>query len=177
MTEPARILVIDDDESVRKVIAAALEDEGYIVDIAENGKQAIEKAQAKVYHLALIDIRLPDMEGTKLLSELKETTPKMVKIIVTGYPSMQNAIEAVKKGANDFVVKPFKMESLLDIIKRRLKMQQEEREYSEERVKEYIETRVDEIDHDWMRAHSGEGTRQTLDAKTKPRGRRHRSTQ
>jgi DNA-binding NtrC family response regulator len=94
-----------------------------------------------------------------------------VKIIVTGYPSMQNAIEAVKKGANDFVVKPFKMESLLETVKQRLRMQQEEREYSEERVKEYIETRVDEIDHDWMRASSGTGTRQTPPARTKSRGR------
>jgi DNA-binding NtrC family response regulator len=175
MTGPARILVIDDDASVRRVIAAALEDEGYVVDPAENGKQAIEMTHAKVYHLALIDVRLPDIEGTKLLSELKETTPKMVKIIVTGYPSMQNAIEAVKKGADDFVVKPFKMEELLNAIKRRLKTQQEEREYSEAKVKEYIETRIDERDHDWMKARSGEGTRQTPGPKTRSRGRRHRS--
>ena len=145
MTEPARILVVDDDESIRKVLTAALEDEGYLVDVAEDGKQAIKKSHAGFYNLALIDIRLPDMEGTKLLSEMKETTPKMVKIIVTGYPSLQNAIEAVKKGANDYVIKPFKMESVLETIKRHLKEQQEEREYSEEKVKKYIETRADEL--------------------------------
>ncbi len=148
MTEPVRILVIDDDESVRKVLAVALEDAGYTVDVAENGKQAIEKSHADFFHLALIDIRLPDMEGIRLLSELKETTPKMVKIIVTGYPSLQNAIEAVKRGADDYVVKPFKMENVLDTIKRHLKKQQDERKYSEDRVREFIETRTKELDHD-----------------------------
>lgn len=145
MTEPARILVIDDDDSVRKVLKVALEGEGYKVDTAESGAQAIEKSQLGVYNMALIDIRLPDMEGTKLLSELKETTPKMRKIIVTGYPSMQNAIEAVKRGANDFVVKPFKMESVLETIKKHLDEQQKERKYSEEKVREFIETRAGEM--------------------------------
>ena len=142
--KPARILVIDDDDSVRKVMSAALEDEGYKVDLAETGTQAIEKSKSEFYNMALIDIRLPDMEGTRLLSELKETTPKMVKIIVTGYPSMQNAIEAVKRGADDFVVKPFKMEVVLETIKRHLDKQEKEKRYSEDRVKEFIETRVSE---------------------------------
>ena len=62
MTEPAKILVVDDDESIRKVLTAALEDEGYLVDVAEDGKQAIKKSHAGFYNLALIDIRLPDMD-------------------------------------------------------------------------------------------------------------------
>jgi DNA-binding NtrC family response regulator len=144
MTGPARILVIDDDESVRKVLTTALEDEGYGVDTAENGAQAIEKSKKGFYNMALIDIRLPDMEGTRLLSELKETTPKMRKIIVTGYPSMQNAIEAVKRGASDFIVKPFKMESALETIRKHLEEQQKESRYSEDKVKEFIETRASE---------------------------------
>jgi DNA-binding NtrC family response regulator len=146
MTEQARILVIDDDESVRKVLSAALEDEGYKVDTAENGAQAIEKSHQGFYNMALIDIRLPDMEGTRLLSELKQTTPKMRKIIVTGYPSMQNAIEAVKKEANDYVVKPFKMELVLETIKRQLKEQQEEATYSDKKVKEFIDTRISKLE-------------------------------
>ena len=146
MRQAARILVIDDDESVRKVLSSALEEEGYEVETADSGKKAIEMSQRAFFNMALIDIRLPDMEGTKLLSELKDTTPKMRKIIVTGYPSMQNAIEAVKRGANDFVVKPFKMESVLETIKIQLKEQQGEQKYSEEKVKEFIETRVSEAD-------------------------------
>jgi len=146
MGEPARILVIDDDESVRKVLATILEDEGYVVDMAENGKEAIEKSNAKFYNLALIDIRLPDMKGTKLLTAMRETTPKMVKIIITGYPSLQNAIEAVNKGADAYVLKPFDMDSVLNTIKEHLKKQQEAKKYSEEKVAEFIETRARELE-------------------------------
>jgi len=146
MDERARILVIDDDESVRKTIAAILEEEGYFVDTAENGKEAIEKSCIKFYNLALIDIRLPDIEGTKLLTAMKETTPKMVKIILTGYPSLQNAVEAVNKGADAYVVKPVNMDNLLNTIKEHLKKQKEEKKYSEEKVAEFIETRAKELE-------------------------------
>lgn len=142
MTEPARILVIDDDESVRKVLVTALEDEGYAVDTAENGGEAIRKSNANFYNLALVDIRLPDMEGTRLLSEMKESTPKMVKIIVTGYPGLENAVDAVNRGADAYIVKPFKMENLLGTIKEQLKKQEAAKKGTEEKVKEFIEARA-----------------------------------
>ena len=82
--EKKSILVIDDDEVVLNSIAEALRLEGYKVDTAETGKEAIRKGNLRFYNLVLIDIRLPDMEGTELLKAMKETTPKMVKIIVTG---------------------------------------------------------------------------------------------
>jgi DNA-binding NtrC family response regulator len=144
MTSPARILVIDDDSSVRKVLATALEDEGYSVETAENGTEAIRKSNSNFYNLALIDIRLPDMEGTRLLTEMKETTPKMVKIIITGYPGLQNAVEAVNKGADAYIVKPFKMDSLLKTVEEHLKKQEEAKRYTESKVKEFIETRAAE---------------------------------
>jgi len=146
MAETFRILVVDDDESIRKVLATILEEKGYVVDTAENGKEAIEKSNAKFYNLALIDIRLPDMEGTQLLTAMKETTPKMVKIIITGYPSLQNAVEAVNKGADAYILKPFNMDSVLNTIKEHLKKQQEAKKYSEEKVKEFIETRGKELE-------------------------------
>jgi DNA-binding NtrC family response regulator len=146
MGEPARILVVDDDEGIRKTLATILEDQGYVVDTAENGKGAIEKSNIKFYNLALIDIRLPDMEGTKLLASMKETTPKMVKIIVTGYPALQNAVEAVNKGADGYVPKPMNIDVLLATIEEHLKKQQEAKKYSEEKVTEFIETRAREID-------------------------------
>ena len=146
MTEPARILVIDDDESVRKVLVTALEDEGYAVDTAETGGEAIRKSNANFYNLALVDIRLPDMEGTRLLSEMKESTPKMVKIIVTGYPGLENAVDAVNRGADAYVVKPFKMENLLATVKEHLKKQEAERKDSEEKVKEFIEARAAKLE-------------------------------
>jgi len=140
----ARILVIDDDKSIRETLTTVLETEGYVVDTAENGEEAIEKSRTKFFNLALIDIRLPNMDGTALLTAMRETTPKMVKIIVTGYPSLENAIEAVNKGADGYVVKPFDMKKLLSMVKKHLRKQQEAKKYSEEKVKEYIETRARE---------------------------------
>jgi len=146
MTEQARILVIDDEESIRKSLAAVLEEKGYLVDTAENGKEAIEKAKTRLYNLALIDIRLQDMDGVQLLTAFKETVPKTVKIIITGYPSLENAIEAVNKGADAYIIKPFDMNKLLDMIKEHLKKQEEARKYSEKKVAEFIETRARELE-------------------------------
>lgn len=146
MTEPVRILVVDDEESIRKSLAAVLEEKGYAVDTAENGKEAIEKSETKSYNLALVDIRLPDMDGVRLLASMKETVPKMVKIILTGYPSVENAVEAVNKGADGYIVKPFDMNKLLDMIKEHLKKQEEQRRYSEKKVAEFIETRARELE-------------------------------
>lgn len=146
MSGRTRILVVDDDESVRRVLTVALENEGYVVDSARDGKEAVEKSRASFYNLALIDIRLPDIEGTRLLSEMSETTPKMMKIIVTGYPSLQNAIEAVNKGADGYIIKPVNMETLLATVKAYLEKQQEAKRYSEQKVVEYIETKAKEIE-------------------------------
>ncbi|UCB59860.1 MAG: response regulator [Candidatus Bathyarchaeota archaeon] len=145
MGENARILVVDDDESIRKILSTILEDEGYNVETARTGREAIEKTKTKFYNLAMIDIRLPDLEGTKLLTRMKDTTPKMIKIIVTGYPSLQNAIEAVNKGADSYILKPFNIEKVLKTIRANLKKQQEAKEYSEDKVTEFIETRAREL--------------------------------
>lgn len=146
MNKKARILVIDDDESVRKVLAVALEEKGYVVDSAKDGKEAMEKSKANFYNLALVDIRLPDMEGTSLLTDMKATTPKMVHIILTGYPTLQNAVEAVNKGADGYLIKPVNMEQLVSTVEEHLKKHQEAREYSEERVVEYIEAKAKELE-------------------------------
>ena len=145
MGEPAKILIVDDDESIRKTIEAILKQEKYIVETAENGREAIKKSQANFYNLALIDIRLPDMEGTKLLAAMKDTTPKMVKIIVTGYPTLQNAIEAVNEGADGYILKPMKIDQLLKKVKEHLKKQEKNKKYSEQKVTEFIETRAKEL--------------------------------
>jgi DNA-binding NtrC family response regulator len=146
MGERARILVVDDDESIRKVLTTILEEKGYLVDTAENGKEAIKKSKTKIYNLALLDIRLPDMKGTKLLTTMKETTPKMIKIIMTGYPSLQNAIETVNKGADAYMLKPLNMDDALHTIREHLKNQKQSRKYSEQKVAEFIETRAREFD-------------------------------
>ena len=142
--EQARILVIDDDVAVRKSHEAVLKANGYEVDVAENGKEAIAKSKAKLYNLALVDLRLPDMDGIELLTAMREAVPKTVKIIITGYPSQENAIEAVNRGADGYMVKPYSMEDLLQKIKEQLQKQQEARKYSEQKVKEFIEARAEE---------------------------------
>ena len=144
--EQVRILVIDDDETVRKSHEAVLKENGYLVDVAENGKEAIAKSKARLYNLALVDLRLPDMDGIELLTAMREAVPKMVKIIITGYPSMENAIEAVNRGADGYIVKPYTMQDLLRKIKEQLQKQQEAKKYSEEKVKEFIEARAEEYE-------------------------------
>jgi DNA-binding NtrC family response regulator len=142
MSDAARILVIDDDENIRKVLETILEDEGYIVETAETAKKGIEESEKAFYNLALIDVRLPDMEGIELLSKLRSTKPKMRKIIVTGYPTLQNAVAAVNKGADAYVMKPFEVDKILQTIREQLKKQEEEKSFSEEKVVEFIETRI-----------------------------------
>jgi len=144
--EPARILIVDDDESIREVLTSILTDEGYIVDAVDTGEKAIKATHEKFYNLALIDIRLPDMEGTKLLTELKDTVPRMRKIIITGYPTLQNAIEAVNRGADAYIVKPINMDEALKTIREQLQKQAEEKKYSEQKIVEFIETRVKELE-------------------------------
>jgi DNA-binding response OmpR family regulator len=146
MKEPkqARILIVDDDPTVRGSHEAVLKENGYLVDVAENGKEAIAKSKAKLYDLALVDLRLPDIDGTELLTAMRETVPKMAKIIITGYPSLENAVAAVNRGADGYVVKPYTMKDLLRKIKEQLQKQQEAKKYSEQKVKEFIEARAEE---------------------------------
>jgi len=130
LDEHFRILVIDDDGSIMKTIAAILQSEGYVVDTVENGTEAIRRSNTDLYSVAWIDFRLPDMEGTELLTALKETTPKMVKIMVTGYPTAQNAIECVNKHADAFFIKPVDYENLLNTIRNLIQRQQESKKYT-----------------------------------------------
>ena len=145
MGNPTRILVVDDDEGIRNSLATILKDEGYTVDVAKNGSEAIEKSRVAFYNVALIDIRLPDMEGTEILTRMRDTVPKIRKIILTGYPSLQNAIEAVNRKADAYILKPVEVEKLLDTVREQLKLQEMEKKYSEKKVAEFIETRVKEL--------------------------------
>jgi len=115
--EKKRILVIDDDHSVVTILSSILALEGYSVDTAGTGKEAIEKTNSNRYDLALVDFRLPDVEGTRLLTAMREMTPRMVKVILTGYPSADNISDAVDRHADGFIVKPVKIFELLKTIK------------------------------------------------------------
>jgi DNA-binding NtrC family response regulator len=146
LTDNARILIIDDDENIRRVLETILTDEGYAVESADTAMKGIEKSQNAFFNIALVDVRLPDMEGIDLLPKLRNTKPKMRKIIVTGYPTLQNAMNAVNNGANAYVMKPFDVEKILNTIKDQLQKQREEKICCEENVVEFIETRIKELE-------------------------------
>jgi DNA-binding NtrC family response regulator len=145
MDKHPRILVVDDDETIRTTMKAILQDEGYMVDLAGTGKEAIQKTTEKTYNVALLDIRLPDMEGVELLKLLKDGLPRTRKIMVTGYPSMQNAISALNKNADAYLLKPVDVEKLLATVKQQLIDQENELKFSEQKVAEFIESRVKEV--------------------------------
>jgi DNA-binding NtrC family response regulator len=114
------ILIIDDDAEGRNTLSTILGDEGYSVETAENGKQALKTCEKMPFDVALIDIDLPDIKGTELLHRLKEIQPKMVKIIITGHPSIENAAKSVNEKADGYILKPFNVGELLEMIKKLL---------------------------------------------------------
>jgi DNA-binding NtrC family response regulator len=148
MGKHARILVVDDDESIRTVLTAVLQEKGYTVDTAGSGNEGIEKTKTSFYNLALVDIRLPDMEGTQVLAKMNETAPEIRRIIITRYPSVQNAVDALNKGAHAYIMKPFDMDNVLRTMEEQLKKQEEEKNYGKEKVTEFIETRVKELEEE-----------------------------
>ena len=140
------ILIVEDDTNIRKTLNTLLEQKGYSTDTAENGKEAIQKSKAKFFNLALLDIKLPDIEGTKLLTTMHENLPKMAKIMITGYPSLENAVEAVNLGADAYIIKPVKPEKLIKLVEEKLEEQREAEKTTQEKVTEWIKTRVRKIE-------------------------------
>ena len=122
------MLVVDDDEGVRNMLSSVLSNEGFSVEVVENGKEAIKACQKMAFDVALIDIELPDMKGTELLNKLKGLQPKMVRIIITGHPTLESAMKAVNARADGYVLKPFEVTDLLLKIRRLL----------DEKTKEYL---------------------------------------
>jgi DNA-binding NtrC family response regulator len=139
------VLIVDDDRTILKTAQAILQLEGYSVHLAETGQEAIEKSETQFYNVALLDIKLPDMEGTDLLTKMHTTMPRMMKIMITGYPSLANAVEALNLGADAYLIKPIDPEELLMVVKEKLTEQEEVEEMSQEKVKEWIETRVRQL--------------------------------
>jgi DNA-binding NtrC family response regulator len=140
------ILIVEDDANIRVPLSTILQQKGYNADTAIDGQEAIQKSKVKFYNLALLDIKLPDMEGTKLLTSMNETLPKIVKIMVTGYPSLENAVKALNCGADAYVIKPIKPEKLLELIEEKLEKQRAAEKMTEGRVTEWIKTRARKIE-------------------------------
>jgi two-component system nitrogen regulation response regulator GlnG len=111
-----RILVADDEESIRWVLSKALSKQGYQVDLATNGQQALEMGHQKSYDLAILDIKMPGLSGLDLLTRFQEERPATLVVIMTAESSMKNAVEAMKRGAYDYITKPFDLDALDAII-------------------------------------------------------------
>ena len=121
MTETKTILVVDDDKSILRTFTRILQKNGYEIDVAETGMEAMEKADTQHYDLALVDIRLPDMDGTDLLVRIKKQLKNTIKIMITGFPSLESGVKALDEGAEAYLVKPVKPEELLMLIREKLK--------------------------------------------------------
>lgn len=121
--EPARILVVDDEQVIREVLADFLLMEGFQVATVADGEAALAELERRSYNLVISDLKMPGMGGLELLAALRERFPDVVALIMTGYGTVETAIEAMKRGAYDYVLKPFKVEEVVHTVKRGLDRQ------------------------------------------------------
>jgi heterodisulfide reductase subunit A len=111
-----RILIVDDELVVRDSLKEWLDDEGFQADTAESGKEAIEKIAKEVYQLLLLDIKMPGMDGVEVLRRSKEMRPELPVVMMTAYATVETAVEAMKIGALDYLMKPFDPDTLVPLI-------------------------------------------------------------
>ncbi len=115
--EPIRILVIDDEPVICDGCRLPLADQGFVVDTCQSGTKGLEMLLGGEYDLALLDMKLPDMNGMEILRHVKNEKPGIYIIVMTGYSTVQNAVEAMKLGAVDYLAKPFKLGQLVDRVR------------------------------------------------------------
>ncbi len=113
-----RILVADDEESMRWVLSKALRKKGYSVDLAADGNQALSQVREQSYDLVIVDIKMPGMGGLEFLDKGRELRPDLLVVVMTAEASMKNAVEAMKRGAYDYITKPFDLEVIDAIIEK-----------------------------------------------------------
>lgn len=121
MLEP--ILIVEDDHTIRVTVGNFLMRQGYNVQLAENGSQALTLLKEQVFTLVLLDLQLPDMNGLDILARIKESDDQPLVVIMTAYPEVRTAVAALKAGAYDYINKPFDLEDLLELIHRAVETQ------------------------------------------------------
>ena len=112
MKSEVNILVVDDDEIVRESLLEWLREDGYHVEAAEDGFKALEKFKDRSWNIALVDLKMPKMDGLELMEKIKEIRPETQVIIITAYATVNTAVQAIKVGAYDYLVKPFNLAEL-----------------------------------------------------------------
>jgi len=139
------ILVVDDDPGFLQIARAILQTKGYEVEVTPSAAGAISIVKQRLYNVAILDISLPDIEGTELLSTLLEIRPDMMAIMLTGHSSVQNAVQSLNRGAFAYLEKPLDPEYLLSVIARGLEKQRlvfENRHLLEEQERHNRETGI-----------------------------------
>ncbi len=123
-----RILLIDDSPEILHALSKSLQDEGFDVETSPSGKQAISFLDQKFYDLVITDLMMPDMDGMAVLKHVTGNSPDSICIILTGYGTIRNAVEAVKLGAFDYLTKPVKLDEILITLKRAIEFRDLKRE-------------------------------------------------
>lgn len=134
-----RVLVVDDEPGMRDFLEIMLRKDGYEVDTACDGTEAIDSIEQKMFDLAVVDVQMPVMNGIDVLQKINEKSPETTVIMITAYASHETAIEAMKLGAYDYITKPFKIDEIKLVIKKSLEKKRLERENS--RLKKELETK------------------------------------
>ena len=114
------VLVIDDKDSMRKMLAQTLVEEGYEVETAANGNAGIKLARQRSFDLVLTDLKMPEMTGLEVLKSVKEMDVDTAVIVMTAFGTIEDAVDAMRKGAYDFISKPFQTEHLSVLIQKAL---------------------------------------------------------
>jgi DNA-binding NtrC family response regulator len=114
------VLVVDDDYHMRLALKESLSKAGYAVSVAEDGMEAIEAVKKNPLDLMITDVKMPRMSGVELLSQVREMSPLLPVILITGYGTIQDAVRVIKEGAFDYIQKPFNTETLYSVVKRAL---------------------------------------------------------
>lgn len=120
MKYKAKILVVDDEIPICKSLTNILKKEGYSVDIALSGEEALKKEKGNNYAVMIVDLMMPGINGLELLEKVKKRSPDITVIMITGYPSIKTAVQSIKAGAFDFIPKPFTPKELFSLVSRAL---------------------------------------------------------
>ena len=145
MNNKVKILIVDDDPLLQESLVSILENEGYYTDTVRTGAEAEAKVRKEFFHIVLLDVCLPDMKGIDLLVKINKIAPRMKKLVLTGYPDAFSAIRTVNQRADAYMTKPFDPDDLTKLIAENIETQKEELKYSQEKVLEYIQNRVWEL--------------------------------
>jgi len=128
LTKAPRILVVDDEPSMRNFLNIMLKDEGYDVDLAVDGEEALSFVGSKIYDLVITDIMMPGIDGNDVLKGVKEVNPETMVIMITAYASTESAVDAMKEGAYDYILKPLNVDEIKVVIRNALDKGRLERE-------------------------------------------------